>query len=447
MSDMTCEGFRGLLDRLLDGEATPEELAMMDAHAARCPECAALREAMLEDRAALADALADVPPMPADLHDAWMDAVREERTRARTGRHRRWIRWGSIAAAVLYLVGGTYLARNRLKIMVDPGEIRSAAPAMAKRPGFGFARATGIPVLTASPQPLTTAATTPAATPPEFTNSILSGADAGLAGAVPAEAAEPAAAAALNGAIPTAKAEAEPAQTLYAAAAAALAEAAEEAAGYDAAVGSAPAPAAEEAADCAPADAAEYAAEEAADYAPADAAEYAAEEIAEDAADWFMEDAAEEIAEEAAAEAAPAYSLNLGEWAADPTPAPTPVARPKNAKAAGHGVAEEAFSAEGVDERPAPVPGSDEETASAPSAPSEEPTPEPEGPGLPDVSAESKEKTAPGKDGDDAPKEGSFLRYLPLFAAINLPVFGLIALVVWLVRRHRRKNASGADAQ
>ena len=105
MNNTTCEDFRGLLDRLLDGEITPEEQARLDAHAAACPDCAALREALLADREALADALGDVPPMPEDTHEAWMAAIRAEKAGTRAAGRRKWLRWAGAAAAALYLVG------------------------------------------------------------------------------------------------------------------------------------------------------------------------------------------------------------------------------------------------------------------------------------------------------------------------------------------------------
>ena len=120
---MTCEAYRALLARWLDGEATETELEQMAAHEAACPDCAAERAAAEALRDDLREALDDVPPMPAGLHGQWMRAVdaeartRNERAaeaRARLRRRKRLIRWGSMAAAVLFVVGGAYLTWDRM---------------------------------------------------------------------------------------------------------------------------------------------------------------------------------------------------------------------------------------------------------------------------------------------------------------------------------------------
>jgi len=51
---ITCDRARALIERRLDGEASPQDDALLDAHVAGCPSCAAL----LEQEAALDAALA-----------------------------------------------------------------------------------------------------------------------------------------------------------------------------------------------------------------------------------------------------------------------------------------------------------------------------------------------------------------------------------------------------
>ena len=73
--------------------------------------------------AALAQMAEEVPPMPADFHDKWMDAVRadardrheEENGRRRAVSPARWTRILSAAAAFIFLIGGTVLYRNSKK--------------------------------------------------------------------------------------------------------------------------------------------------------------------------------------------------------------------------------------------------------------------------------------------------------------------------------------------
>ena len=64
----------------------------------------------------------DVPPMPADFHEKWMNAIRaeagqavpapEEESAGKTGSIMRWTRVLSIAAVFVFLIGGTILYRN-----------------------------------------------------------------------------------------------------------------------------------------------------------------------------------------------------------------------------------------------------------------------------------------------------------------------------------------------
>ena len=64
----------------------------------------------------------DVPPMPADFHEKWMNAIRAEAGQAvpapaeesagRAGTIMRWTRALSIAAVFVFLIGGTILYRN-----------------------------------------------------------------------------------------------------------------------------------------------------------------------------------------------------------------------------------------------------------------------------------------------------------------------------------------------
>ncbi len=467
MSDITCKDFRGLLDRLLDGEATPEERARMDAHAAECPDCAALREALLGDLQAVTDALEDVPPMPAGTHEAWMDAVRAEQAPARAGKRRAWLRWGSIAAAALYLVGGTWLAKDRLKLLVDPGDLRPAVQA-AQRPA---ATATAAPAGTATTLPQPQATALPRETPPVQTQALANGltdtdavTTAGRTDSVPE--AVPAEAIPAPEEVPAveeaAAEEAAPVWFLFAedaareepvAAAAAetdwFAEAEEDAAWEEPAVAEAAEPAwfadAEEAAAWEEPTAAEE----------ADWDEYAPEEEASPAYDLF--------ATEAPAFAAKSAMLT--------TPAPTP---PWEISAGEAAVAEPAETADEPEEaeaepakaeaepamaevEPNEVPAEVEETeawpaeapvesAEAGAEPAESPAESEEAKARPaealaaSVEAASEESPVESEKAVREEKDGGFLRYLPLFAAINLPLFGLIALAVWLARRSRRKR-------
>ena len=79
--------------------------------------------------ALLSEMAEEVPPMPADFHDKWMSAVREdaanrapvkEETPDRTGTIIRWTRILSVAAVFVFLIGGTLLYRSSKKTLSSP---------------------------------------------------------------------------------------------------------------------------------------------------------------------------------------------------------------------------------------------------------------------------------------------------------------------------------------
>ena len=79
--------------------------------------------------AALAQMAEEVPPMPADFHDRWMNAVRaeagstapaEEPAPKHTLSIVRWTRILSVAAVFVFLIGGTLLYRNSKKSLSFP---------------------------------------------------------------------------------------------------------------------------------------------------------------------------------------------------------------------------------------------------------------------------------------------------------------------------------------
>lgn len=113
---MNCEVYRTMLDRALDRLATEEELESMRLHEQTCPECAELRsrmEALQLDLASLAE---DVPPMPEDFHSSWTALVEEEAMEEKKPNHfrRQLTRFLSVAAAAVFVIGGTALTRDDL---------------------------------------------------------------------------------------------------------------------------------------------------------------------------------------------------------------------------------------------------------------------------------------------------------------------------------------------
>ena len=88
------------------------------------PEQKPITDAELD--AALAQMAEEAPPMPADFHDRWMNAVRAEAKETKNesaeqtaSKHivsiNRWTRILSVAAVFVFLIGGTLLYRNTKK--------------------------------------------------------------------------------------------------------------------------------------------------------------------------------------------------------------------------------------------------------------------------------------------------------------------------------------------
>ncbi len=118
---MTCEEYRVLLDKCLDGDCGPEEEARLLAHEASCPDCAARHDELARLQASLTALSRDVPPIPADFHAGWMKRVeedvkmRQDQESKRSAPARRgWLRGLAVAAAAVFVIGGTLLTRDTL---------------------------------------------------------------------------------------------------------------------------------------------------------------------------------------------------------------------------------------------------------------------------------------------------------------------------------------------
>lgn len=114
---MTCEAYRELLDRALNGEATQAELENMRQHELSCTACAALHRELSSLQTELASLNDDVPPMPEELHQRWTalveDSTMEKQTKGIRFRQQ-LTRFASIAAALVFVIGGTLLTRDEL---------------------------------------------------------------------------------------------------------------------------------------------------------------------------------------------------------------------------------------------------------------------------------------------------------------------------------------------
>lgn len=97
----------------------------------------------------------EVPPMPADFHAAWMSAVRAEAAKTSPAQEKseqkppvslnRWTRILSIAAAFVFLIGGTIIYRNSRKTLSDTvflPEVKNAVLKAEEAPAAGTAAET-----------------------------------------------------------------------------------------------------------------------------------------------------------------------------------------------------------------------------------------------------------------------------------------------------------------
>ena len=81
----------------------------------------------IDENEGLRDALSglneDVPPMPEDLHAAWMQKVEDDMTEKRTEKtlnRKAFTRFLSIAAALVFIIGGTLLTREDMTLWTAP---------------------------------------------------------------------------------------------------------------------------------------------------------------------------------------------------------------------------------------------------------------------------------------------------------------------------------------
>lgn len=127
---MNCEQHAALLEKLWEDAITPEEEARLREHEERCGDCARRRreaELLRTDLDALAQE--ELPP-PEDFHQGWMQLVEQEAadmhavSEAPKRQRKSVARLLSLAAAVVFLVGGTLLTRDQLQL-TQPSTMKS----------------------------------------------------------------------------------------------------------------------------------------------------------------------------------------------------------------------------------------------------------------------------------------------------------------------------------
>lgn len=124
---MNCEQYAALLDKLWEEAITPEEAARLREHEQSCDACARRRreaELLRDDLDALAQ---EELPLPEGFHQGWMQLVEQEADNMRKTseapkeQRRHFTRFLSLAAAAVFLVGGTLLTRDQLQLTAPSG--------------------------------------------------------------------------------------------------------------------------------------------------------------------------------------------------------------------------------------------------------------------------------------------------------------------------------------
>lgn len=124
---MNCKEFSFLLDAMTDRPLSGLETDALRAHAAECPDCAALLR-MLED-CRKTDAETEIP---AAFSAAWRQRIREEKALEGKSRKRRaWQGYLAAAAMLIVVLGGALIARDRLPRLTAPAEQAKRAESSA----------------------------------------------------------------------------------------------------------------------------------------------------------------------------------------------------------------------------------------------------------------------------------------------------------------------------
>lgn len=121
----SCEFYQELISRMVDGELSAEEQAVLAPHLENCPECAALAEAFKSISGVIAGDMAEPP-------EALTENVMAELRRAEvSAKNRKKIRWKgplATAACLTVIVAATWLLPNMFRAgSAAPAEMPAAA--------------------------------------------------------------------------------------------------------------------------------------------------------------------------------------------------------------------------------------------------------------------------------------------------------------------------------
>ena len=122
---MDCKVFSNLLDDYINGALPADQAEQMRRHAETCGDCAALLS-VWQDCSRIGESF----QVPEDVSSAWRQRIREEaeleetqkvqRSQARPAHAAKaWGRWLAAAAALVFIVGGTLLTKDRVPLTVN----------------------------------------------------------------------------------------------------------------------------------------------------------------------------------------------------------------------------------------------------------------------------------------------------------------------------------------
>lgn len=107
---MDCKEFSNLLDAYMEGALPDADARRMAAHAAECASCASLL-ALRRDLRRMEEEI----EVPDAFSSSWRRTIREEKTMESQERSKfNWKAWVSVAAALIFVVGGTLISRESL---------------------------------------------------------------------------------------------------------------------------------------------------------------------------------------------------------------------------------------------------------------------------------------------------------------------------------------------
>lgn len=137
---MNCKEFSNLLDAYLDGALSDDLARRMRGHAMDCAECAQQMAVRQDCRSLQKDI-----EVPDEFSAGWRRMIREEHTMEKTQNKRNgWKQWIAVAAALVFVVGGTMLTRDNVPMAaVENGMMQYSASDMWTDDGASMANTAG----------------------------------------------------------------------------------------------------------------------------------------------------------------------------------------------------------------------------------------------------------------------------------------------------------------